>query len=98
VETVNERYYNRLLLAHLNDLRGIPQTLDELAELAQARLRKPCLPQCERALEYLQTAGYIERCEATAADAPLWKITADGIRQITKNVKPQELDPLIHGS
>lgn len=94
---MNERWFNKLLLAYLNDLRGIPQTEVELNDYVQRRLHKPSPAEAARALTYLESAGYIEQSQATAADAPLWKITAGGIRQITKNVKPTELDPMVHG-
>ena len=94
---MNERQFNRLLLSQLNDLRGIPQTEAELAAYVEARMHKPSEAQVARSLEYLESAAYIVRCEATAADAALWKITAAGMRQILRQVKPGELDPLIHG-
>lgn len=95
---ITERQLNRLALRYLSDLRGIPQTLAEVAEHVQGRLRRPCEAEIERALNTLETLGYVARAEATAADLPCWKATAAGIRQAEKQVKPEELDPMIWGT
>ena len=95
---MNERLLNNMVLRYFNDLRGIPRTIEEVHDYIQQRWRKPCLPAVERAIEYLSSALYLARCEAMAADEPLYVISASGIRQILKQVKPDGLDPMIHGS
>jgi hypothetical protein len=94
---MNERFINRLVLGYLNDLRGIPQKLEEVSEYVRGRVRRPAGAEVERALTTLEAAGYIEQAQVVAADPPMWKITADGIRQIEKLVPTEKLDPLIHG-
>lgn len=95
---MNERMFNRLLLSYLNDVRGIPQTFEELSSYAAGRVRRPCEAEAERALEYLVAAGYAERCELTAADPRMWKISATGIRMALKQVPAEELDPMVWGA
>ena len=90
---MKERMINRLVLLFLDDLRGIPQGFEEISEYVSRRLRRPSGELVERALAALESAGYAEQTQRTQADERLWKITAAGIRQATKNVP--SLDPLI---
>ena len=94
---MNEIWFNKFCLSFSENRRGIPFCLQDVADAAAQRLRKPCEFPCDRALEFLLAAKYLARCELTAADEPLYKITADGIRQIFKKVPPAEVDPMIHG-
>jgi hypothetical protein len=94
---MTERLINRITLRHLADLRMVPQTGREIAEYVQGRIRRPCEYEVETALCTLEAAGYVARCEATAADRPLWKITATGLRQALQAVPRAELDPLVWG-
>lgn len=89
---------NRLALNYLADLSGIPQETGEVAEYVSKRMRRPCAMETQRALDELETLGYVARAEATAADVPCWKITAAGLRQAKKQVRPEELDPMIWGT
>jgi hypothetical protein len=45
------------------------------------------------ALAYLTEAKFLERTGTVAS--PLWKCTALGVRQAKRQVKPEELDPMI---
>lgn len=92
---ISERMANRILLAWFNDLRGIPQSLEEASNYLSARVRKPSGAETEKAVEFLTQAGYLEHAERTAADPQLWKITAAGMRQISKQVPAAQLDPMI---
>jgi DNA-binding IclR family transcriptional regulator len=86
-----------MALQYLNDLAGIPQSFEEVSNHLASRARMPVEAQAHRALNYLDAAGYIERCEHTAADDPAWKITAKGIRMAERQVPSNELDPMIWG-
>lgn len=92
---INERIYNRVVLCFLNDLVGIPQTRKEIVEHLAGRIRKPCEAQVDRALSVLETLEYVRRCEPTADDEPMYKITDKGMRQAGRKVPLSELDPLI---
>ena len=92
---MTERDFNKIILRYFNDMRGIPRSVGEVSEYVRLRIRRPCEAQCERALEYLVASKYIERCEATAADEPLFKITQSGMRQAARRVAQKELDPMI---
>lgn len=92
---VTERQFNRSVLKYMDQIRGIPQSIEDLHGYVSNLVRRTCEPQVQRAIEYLESAGYVERCQATAADAPLWKITAAGTKQINRMVKPAELDSMI---
>jgi hypothetical protein len=96
----NERQMNRLALQYMADLRSVPQTAGEVADYLGGRLacgRGRALELARRACDTLEVAGYLARCAAAAADEPLWKITADGLRQALRQVPPTKLDPLIWG-
>lgn len=95
---MTERYYNKLVLLYLADLRGIPQTASEIADYVAGRVNRPAQAETLRALDTLQTLGYIERAEATAADQPLYKVGPGGLRQALKQVPPSALDPMIWGT
>lgn len=96
---MNERLINRMVLNLFNDLRGIPQALADVEYHLVARTQDPTARAlAARSLQYLDAAGYIAHCEATAADTSLWKITANGIRMAEKQVPAAELDPMIHGA
>lgn len=88
---------NRLVLLYCRDLQSVPQTVGEIADYAQQRLRRTCEPETRAAVDTLETLGYLARCEATAADEPLYKITASGLRQALKKVRPADLDPMVWG-
>ncbi len=90
-----ERLANRLVLRHAADVNGIPQDAGDFAQVLKRRGVEPPQAEARRSVRELETLGYLERCEATAADEALWKITAAGLRQILKNVKPDALDPMI---
>ena len=94
---MNDAGMNRMALLYMRDLQSVPQTVAEIASYCQSRLRRPCDDRTRRAVETLETLGYLARCEATAADEPLYKITASGLRQALRIVKPDELDPMIWG-
>ena len=94
---MNEAQMNRLALLYMRDLQSVPQTGAEIATYCAGRMRQPCEARARRAVETLETLGYLARCEATAADEPLYKITASGLRQALRRVKPDELDPMIWG-
>ena len=93
--TLNERYYIRTILRFFDDLRVVPQTLEEVSNYVYGLTGKPCEAQVDRAMSYLESAEYIERCEANVADKPMWKITAKGIRQVTRNIPKEQKDPMI---
>lgn len=88
----------RIVLGYLADLQSIPQTFGEVSAYAQSRLRRACEVEAREAIDTLETLGYLARAEATAADEPLWKITASGLRQALRRVPPKELDPMIWGT
>lgn len=92
---MNERYYNRTILRFFNDLRGVPQTLEEVSNYVHGLTGKRSETQVERAMTYLTEAEYIERCEATVADKELWKITAKGMRQASQNIPKADMDKMI---
>jgi hypothetical protein len=91
----NERVNNKLVLKFFEDLRGIPQSTEDVETYVQARLNRPPAAIVDRAIKFLESAGYLERCEATAADNPMWKITASGSRQALRLVDHKYLDPMI---
>lgn len=88
---------NKLSLCYLADLNGIPQEVGEVADYIEKRLRHPARAETRAALERLETLGYVARAEATAAAEPLYKITASGLRQASRQVRPEELDPMVWG-
>jgi hypothetical protein len=90
-----ERINNKMLLKYFEDLRGIPQNSEDIQQYMQTRLNRPAASISDRAVKYLESAGYVERCEATAADEPMWKITAKGSQQALKLVPREQLDPMI---
>jgi len=91
------RLVNRTVLQLLDDLRGIPQTFDVIDGYVETRLRKRTANLTADAVKYLEAAGLIEACRATAADERCWKVTAKGMRQAQKMVPEDELDPMIWG-
>lgn len=93
-----QRAINKLVLQYFNDMTGIPQGFDDVSNYVRSRLMKPSGPYVERALCYLLAADYIVAFQMTAADEKQWKVTASGIRQISRNVRPEELDPMIWGA
>jgi len=93
---MDQRYATKLCLQLLDDLNGVPQGIEDLREHVSNRVRLPVGAEIERAMNYLEQAGYAERCEATAADDPLWRATAKGMRQIRRQVPRSELDPMVH--
>jgi hypothetical protein len=93
----DDRLLARMLLVFMADLAGIPQTFRELADYAAKRLRRPCDGEVQMILSRLETYDYLARCEAQAADLPLYKITASGLRQALKQVPPDQLDTSIWG-
>ena len=95
---MDNRLINRLLLRHASDVNGIPQTVQDFADVLATRGIAGAEDTARRSLNNLQTLGYVQRCEATAADRPMYKITADGLRQINKQVAPDKLDAMIWGA
>jgi hypothetical protein len=94
---MNSMTINRLCLQYFADLQSVPQTAAEAAEYIGGRMRRPARAETDRALSTLETLGYLARAEATAADEPLYKITASGLRQILKRVSVSDLDPMVWG-
>ena len=96
---MNERrFFNREVMLHYSDLAGIPRSRDDVKESLRRRLRRRCEHQVEKAITYLAAAGYIEDCAETAADDPIYRITAGGIRQAEKQVPRDDLDMMIWGA
>ena len=93
----NDVLANRLILRHCADVTGIPQGVVDFAHLLRSRSIEPADGAAERAARELATLGYLSRCEATAGDDALYKITASGLRQISRRVPAAELDPMVWG-
>jgi len=93
----NDVLLNRLTLAYMADLQSVPQSHGEVAAYLQSRLGRKAEGEARRAIETLCTLNYLARAEATAADEPLYKITASGLRQALKRVAPADLDPMVWG-
>lgn len=90
---MNQKLTNRLCLKFAADVVGIPQTRADFEEYLNGRgLESTFVP---KALAYLTSAGFFERCEKTAASVPMWKCTAKGVRQAAREVPADELDPMI---
>lgn len=91
---MTDRIVNRTILHYFNDL-GIAQSFDDVDSYVRGRVGRRATNDVDRSLRYLESAGYIEQCQATAADDPAWKITAAGMRQAGRQVRPDDLDPMI---
>ena len=94
---MSERLLTRTVLRYAADLRGIPQSFEEIHNHVAGRLRRPAHSETVNAIATLETLGYLARSEATAADEPLYTITASGLRQALKQVPAAQLDPMIWG-
>ncbi|GEM_PF-4347137 len=90
-----DRLVNRSTLQLFDDLTGIPQAFEEVESHIETRLQEASTHHARRALTYLENAGYIEQCQVSAVDKPLWKITALGTRMIRKLVPRGELDLML---
>lgn len=97
MSATNERLCNRLILRHASDVAGIPQSAADFAHVLRGRGLEPAEAAARQGIAQLATLGYLARAEATAADEPLYKITASGLRQILRQVKAEELDPMVWG-
>ena len=91
------RLVNRLVLQTLDDLNGIPQTFDEIDDVVSERMARRVTNHTADAIRYLEEAGYIAECRATAADERCWKVTAKGMAQVARAVAEDELDRMIWG-
>lgn len=90
---MNQKTTNRLCLKFAADVVGIPQTKADFEEYISGRgLDATFVP---KALAYLASAGFLERCERTAASVPMWKCTATGARQAAREVPADQLDPMV---
>ncbi len=93
---MNERLINRTALVYFADINGMTLTVDEVHAYLRARAPSIRREVVERAVNTLTTAGYLERPAELPADVdPMFKVTAAGIRQARRAVKPADLDPLI---
>jgi hypothetical protein len=90
---MNEKMTRRLCLKYAADVVGIPQSQADLVEYINGRGLDSTF--VAKALAYLASAGFLERCEKTAASVPMWKCTAAGARQAAREVPPEQLDPMI---
>lgn len=89
-----ERLINRAILNDLNTLRGIPRTQEDLLHVISLRAGHASM-RIDQAIEYLESAGYIENATKIVDEDPGWVITATGTRQILRQVVAAELDPMI---
>lgn len=92
---IQERTINRLVIGFFEDLRGIPQRFEDVSNYVRLRINRPAESLSQRSLSYLESAGYIEKSQATAADDPMWKITSKGIAQALRMVDVKDLDKMI---
>lgn len=90
---MTQKTTNRLCLKFAADVVGIPQTRADFEEYINGRGLEAAY--VAKALAYLASAGFLERCEKTAASVPMWKCTAQGARQAAREVPAEQLDPLI---
>ena len=91
---MNQKTTNRLLLKWAADQIGIPFTREEAAEYVESRgLDSAFVP---ASIAYLTAAEFFD--QAGTAASPMWKCNARGLRQAKREVKPDELDPMIWGN
>lgn len=88
----------RTVLKFFADTPGIPQSVEDVREHISLRLGAVAVEHVPQLCAELETAGYIADARATAADDARWKVTIDGIRMASRNVKPAMLDPMIWNS